>query len=221
MPDETTSIPTGGATTPPTVQSQVQDIFSDTDSLSASPHLASPTPANGTSYNPYASSSQSGMSRKTMILIVGAIVALLGIIGAGFLIFTFINNTSETTSTAPTTPAPTTMQQPTPTPPAPSETNQPVVTPEPSLPTESQPVTPPTPADRDADGLTDDEELSIGTNLDLPDTDNDGLTDREEVKVYNTNSMNADTDADGYLDGQEVRGGYNPNGLGTLYQIQQ
>ena len=70
--------------------------------------------------------------------------------------------------------------------------------------------------DSDSDGLTDEEELVAGTNINLIDTDNDGLSDYEEVKIYKTNPLVADTDGDGYSDGQEVRGGYNPNGSGKM-----
>lgn len=70
--------------------------------------------------------------------------------------------------------------------------------------------------DSDGDGLTDEEEILIGTNINLIDTDNDGLSDYEEVKIYGTNPLSADTDGDGFLDGDEVRNGYNPNGPGRL-----
>lgn len=73
--------------------------------------------------------------------------------------------------------------------------------------------------DSDRDGLTDDEETILGTNLVEPDSDGDGLFDREEVKVYKTNALNPDTDSDGFTDGQEVSGGYNPNGSGKLYEF--
>ncbi len=73
--------------------------------------------------------------------------------------------------------------------------------------------------DSDGDGLSDAEELQLGTNPNLSDTDVDGLGDREEVKVYSTDPLNPDTDGDGYLDGAEVSKGYNPNGAGKLFQV--
>ena len=73
--------------------------------------------------------------------------------------------------------------------------------------------------DSDQDGLTDQEEASLGTNPNNYDTDKDGLTDREEVKVYKTNPLSADTDGDGFKDGDEVNNGYNPNGTGKLLEI--
>jgi hypothetical protein len=73
--------------------------------------------------------------------------------------------------------------------------------------------------DTDGDGLTDEEELELGTDPLNPDTDGDGLSDREEVKVYFTDPLNPDTDGDGYLDGEEVEGGYDPKGPGKLYDL--
>lgn len=73
--------------------------------------------------------------------------------------------------------------------------------------------------DTDQDGLTDEEELLLGTDANNIDTDGDGLFDREEVRVYKTNPLLPDTDGDSYSDGEEVRGGYNPLGTGRLYEI--
>ncbi len=47
------------------------------------------------------------------------------------------------------------------------------------------------------------------------DTDNDGLSDEDEI-IYGTDINNPDTDGDGYLDGEEVESGYNPLGEGLL-----
>ncbi len=74
--------------------------------------------------------------------------------------------------------------------------------------------------DSDGDGLSDDEEARLGTNYLIADTDGDGLFDREEVKVYKTDPLNTDSDKDGYADGIEVEGGYNPNGEGKLYSLE-
>ena len=70
--------------------------------------------------------------------------------------------------------------------------------------------------DRDNDGLSDDEEKEIGTNIFKADSDSDGLFDISEVNVYKTDPLTADTDGDGFLDGEEVLGGYNPKGPGKL-----
>jgi outer membrane protein OmpA-like peptidoglycan-associated protein/opacity protein-like surface antigen len=60
------------------------------------------------------------------------------------------------------------------------------------------------PKDSDADGLTDEEELQIGTNPHDPDTDKDGLSDFDEVRKFKTDPLNPDTDYDGLKDGVEV-----------------
>lgn len=83
---------------------------------------------------------------------------------------------------------------------------------------ESQPVQSQS-IDSDQDGLSDDEEKSLGMDENSTDTDGDGLFDREEVKVYKTNPLLTDTDGDGFSDGDEVKNGYNPNGSGKLYEL--
>jgi outer membrane protein OmpA-like peptidoglycan-associated protein len=60
------------------------------------------------------------------------------------------------------------------------------------------------PEDSDGDGLTDAEEMEIGTDPYDPDTDKDGLTDGQEVKTYGTDPLNPDTDFDMLKDGEEV-----------------
>lgn len=66
--------------------------------------------------------------------------------------------------------------------------------------------------DTDGEGLTDEEEATIGTDPKNPDSDGDGLTDYEEVRVYNTNPKLADTDGDNLTDDEEVfRTGTSPN----------
>jgi hypothetical protein len=58
--------------------------------------------------------------------------------------------------------------------------------------------------DSDGDGLTDGQEIALGTDPLNPDTDGDGLTDGQEVNTYHTDPLNPDTDGDGLTDGQEV-----------------
>lgn len=72
------------------------------------------------------------------------------------------------------------------------------------------------PADSDRDGLSDEKELTYGTNPVMEDSDNDGLSDYEEVRIYGSDPVKADTDGDGYLDGQEIENGYDPSGDGKL-----
>ena len=57
--------------------------------------------------------------------------------------------------------------------------------------------------DADMDGLSDQYEVSIGTDPTRPDSDGDGLTDYSELKL-GTNPMNADTDGDGIKDGVDL-----------------
>ncbi|WP_226975887.1 Ig-like domain-containing protein [Zobellia nedashkovskayae] len=64
-------------------------------------------------------------------------------------------------------------------------------------------------SDCDDDGLTTDEEVALGTDIDNPDSDNDGLLDGEEVTL-DTDPNDSDSDDDGILDGQEVLDGTNP-----------
>lgn len=77
------------------------------------------------------------------------------------------------------------------------------------------------PVDSDGDGLTDEEEILIGTDPNDKDTDDDGLDDGVEVaggdpKTYDegtdTDPLDGDTDDDGLTDGDEVDGpaGYEP-----------
>ena len=75
---------------------------------------------------------------------------------------------------------------------------------------------PPSRLDSDFDGLSDEEENELGTNIHMADTDSDGLLDKEEVMIYNTNPLIADTDGDGFTDGDEIKNGYNPNGDGKF-----
>lgn len=60
--------------------------------------------------------------------------------------------------------------------------------------------------DSDGDGLTDQEEISLGTNPNNPDTDADRLQDGEEVRQYRTDPKNSDSDGEGLPDGEEVLG---------------
>lgn len=66
-------------------------------------------------------------------------------------------------------------------------------------------------ADCDEDGLTNKEELTLGTSPTSADTDFDGLSDYDEINVYNTDPLNPDTDGDGINDGDEIKLGTDPN----------
>jgi Tol biopolymer transport system component len=70
--------------------------------------------------------------------------------------------------------------------------------------------------DDDGDGLTNQQELELGTDPNNPDTDNDELSDGEEVNRLGTNPLNPDTDADELTDGDEVlRRGTDPRNPDT------
>jgi hypothetical protein len=73
--------------------------------------------------------------------------------------------------------------------------------------------------DTDGDGLSDEAEGSLGTNLESADTDGDALFDNEEVNVYRSDPKNPDSDADGFEDGDEVQRRFNPNGDGPLFDL--
>ena len=59
--------------------------------------------------------------------------------------------------------------------------------------------------DYDKDGLTNIEEVAVGTYMNDIDSDYDDLSDYDEVRVYNTNPLIADTDNDGLSDYEEVQ----------------
>ncbi|MEK3880750.1 DUF3289 family protein [Paenibacillus sp. FSL M7-0420] len=64
--------------------------------------------------------------------------------------------------------------------------------------------------DYDKDGLTNLEELLLGTSLISEDSDGDGLTDGEEVHTHKTDPLKADTDGDGLSDAWELKIGSDP-----------
>ena len=75
-------------------------------------------------------------------------------------------------------------------------------------PTDTPPTDPPTQVaqgdDTDGDGLTDTQEVELGTDPNQFDTDGDGIGDGIEVHETQTDPLNADTDGDGLLDYDEV-----------------
>ncbi len=72
------------------------------------------------------------------------------------------------------------------------------------------PDSPTTTADRDRDGLTDDQEAQLGTNPLSRDSDRDGLGDADEVNTRRTDPLRVDTDGDSIADGAEVRAALDP-----------
>lgn len=64
--------------------------------------------------------------------------------------------------------------------------------------------------DDDGDGLSNTDELRLGTNPFSPDSDGDTLTDHAELFIYGTNPLSTDTDGDGMTDEWEIANGLNP-----------
>ncbi len=67
------------------------------------------------------------------------------------------------------------------------------------------------PVDTDGDGLTDAEEVTLGTDPLDSDSDDDGLSDGDEVLTVGTDPLDPDTDSDGVSDFDEVEAGTDPN----------
>jgi len=65
--------------------------------------------------------------------------------------------------------------------------------------------------DDDQDGLSNEQEVILGTDPNLVDSDQDGLSDGVEVNQHQTNPLDNDSDNDGIIDGLEVTHGLNPN----------
>jgi len=153
-------------------------------------------------------------------LVLVVVVLLLFIVGIFFLLWYFFTKADNSTST----PQPTASSLFSP---APSDGIIPT-TPIPSADvllqtdsdsdglTDAQEIklgTDPFKADTDGDGYTDDQELAAGYDPLISggklDSDRDGLADPDET-CWGTDSHNPDTDGDGYLDGQEVINGFDP-----------
>jgi len=81
--------------------------------------------------------------------------------------------------------------------------------------------------DSDGDGLSNKEEIGLGTNPQNADTDGDGLSDYDELNKYNTDPLKADSDGDTLKDGDEIEIGLNPNDPETFgvpdaeYKVEQ
>lgn len=158
-----------------------------------------------------------------------AIILIILVLGAGgaFVYFNWFQNPSAEPGTSPTI-TPVLPENP-----ETSEGGEVVPSEQPNLPV----VTPPSPnQDSDNDGLTDQEEEALGTNLKEADSDQDGLPDGWEKQnnlnpldpgdahqdpdgdgldnsreyYYKTNPFLSDTDGDSYNDGMEVEKGYDP-----------
>lgn len=65
-------------------------------------------------------------------------------------------------------------------------------------------------ADLDGDGLTNQEEIALGTLVNNSDSDSDDLSDFDEVNIHGTQPRNSDSDYDGEKDGLEIANGTDP-----------
>lgn len=82
-------------------------------------------------------------------------------------------------------------------------------------------------ADTDGDGYLDGQEINnhyspfqAGKKLKSIDTDSDGLNDEQEL-ILGTDLGNTDSDGDGYFDGLEVRNGFDPLQKGPIKLIKK
>lgn len=149
------------------------------------------------------------LSKKGLFLIIGIVLVAAVAIGVGYSLWT---SAKKNTTALPPSPSSTANEQPLP--PASPVTEQP------AAPAVEQPANQPAiNTDTDGDGLSDQEEKSLGTDAAKQDTDEDSLTDYEEVVLWKTNPLLPDTDGDTFLDGTEVKNGFNPLGSGKLLQL--
>ena len=109
---------------------------------------------------------------------------------------------APTPTPVPAQAVPTVLLPPVDTAPVAQPTAVPVVEPTPA-PTVATDVVP-SEGDTDGDGLSDAEEVAIGSDPLNRDYDADGLLDGEEVYTQGTDPLNNDSDGDGLLDGEEV-----------------
>lgn len=161
--------------------------------------------------------------------IVIAAVILVFVACIGFLVWYFAIRKPTTTVITPSVPVPAPVVQQPGTDGSNSDgkgtvnidVTEPTKPPEPVVPT-STPTPAPEPTvdsqkDSDKDGLTDEQEIKLGTDPNNPDTDSDGLNDSAEINIWGTDPLNKDTDGDGFPDGQEVLNGFNPKGPGKAH----
>lgn len=208
---------------------KVEDLFAETDKTFAGQNPVKPAvfqPKQPAAFGEGAmgmedEGAHSKNQTKKIIVLAGIVLAAIILIGGGIYAFTIFKNQA---------PAPSIVEEENNNKPAKTEDENPLVEENGRLEkntennnqsagNQNNPAPATQKIDTDQDGLFDEEEESLGMNINNPDSDGDGLFDREEVKVYKTDPLNIDTDGDGYADGEEVKGGYNPKGSGKLFEI--
>jgi hypothetical protein len=179
-------------------QKPVEDIFDKVDAGA----LAQPPVQPVASVQPMMAAPAAAAGGSKVILLTVIIIIAVAVLGSGgYFGYTYLFANKAATTTTTTTAEPITPATETP--------SAPAVQPE-------VPVANVAQFDTDKDGLSDAEEIKLGTNPNKNDTDADGLFDADEVNVYKTDPLKSDTDGDSYLDGAEVLSGFNPNGPGKL-----
>ncbi len=73
-----------------------------------------------------------------------------------------------------------------------------------------KPYVDPIPDDKDRDGISNEEEKTLGLDPLEFDTDGDTLSDKDERDIWKTDPKKVDTDEDGKRDGMEVVEGTDP-----------
>ncbi len=73
--------------------------------------------------------------------------------------------------------------------------------------------------DFDNDGLSNADEVKLGSNPAYEDSDGDNLLDGQEVTKYKTNPIKFDTDGDGASDGKEIEIGTDPLSAQTTFDM--
>lgn len=178
----------------PSGKREPEDIFSDLD---RAPVITPPSQAI------YDAPSRSSSSPVKIVLLVVLILVLVG--GAGFGVWYFlIRSTEEVTPVAVT---PSSVNAPV-VPSIPEPIVEKPITPPPSTETPAVPMVPPNlPVPEPIANPT--PTAPVQALMEGADTDGDGVSDVEEVAI-GTNATVADSDADGFADGSELTNGYDP-----------